>query len=72
MSQSINFTPSNKVDTNYIKITQLVTDLAKNTIDYHQPKFTINFSDGFDTKILNTALVILDPDSNSIKFNFEK
>ncbi|MBI1931710.1 MAG: Ig-like domain-containing protein [Ignavibacteriales bacterium] len=72
LSQSINFTPSNKVDTNYIKITQLVTDLAKNTIDYHQPKFIINFSDGFDTKILNTALVILDPDSNSIKFNFEK
>ncbi|MBK7106318.1 MAG: Ig-like domain-containing protein [Ignavibacteriae bacterium] len=72
LSQSINFTPSEKADTNIIKISKLNTPFNSNTIDYQSPNFIINFSDAFDISNLSNDIKFLNPDSSEITFNFSK
>ncbi|MBK8946023.1 MAG: Ig-like domain-containing protein [Ignavibacteriae bacterium] len=72
VNSSNSFTPSEKVDTNFIKISKLVTEYTSNTIDYQSPSFIINFSDALSDSNISNKIAFLDPDSNSISFNFIK
>ncbi|MFZ1290608.1 MAG: Ig-like domain-containing protein [Melioribacteraceae bacterium] len=70
ISQSINFTPSEKADTNYIKISKINTLFNSSTIDYQSPNFSIIFSDAFSISDLPKSITFLDPDSNIVPYTF--
>jgi hypothetical protein len=70
--QEISFTPNEKADTNYIKISKVVTEYNNNTIDYESPEFEINFSDGFDISNAKEGIIFYDLDSSKIPAEIER
>lgn len=64
--ESINFTPSDKVDTTAVKISRIIAPLTNNMIYYLSPTFSISFSDAFNKSVYNKGINFYDSDSNTI------
>lgn len=70
--QENSFTPSEKVDTNSIKISKVITLYNDNTIDYLKPNFDIVFTDAFEIENVNSAVSFYDTDSNKLPIEISK
>ncbi len=68
-SQTIDFVVSEKPDTNAIDLSRIETPYEKSLIDYLSPKFTIYFTDGFDTTLSTNSISMLTKDSIEIPFS---
>ena len=68
--QTINFVASDKLDTNAIVVSRIETPYEKSLIDYLSPKFSIYFSDGFDTRLSSNAISMFTRDSTEIPLSF--
>ncbi len=72
VSENTSFIASSKPDTNIIKLDKIETPFEKSQIDYLNPSFTLNFSDGFETSNFSDAISILTPDSINVPFTYLK
>lgn len=68
-SKTIDFVVSNKPDTNAIAISRIETPYEKLLIDYLSPKFSIYFTDGFDTTLSTNSISVLSKDSIEVPFS---
>ncbi len=72
VSENTNFIASDKPDTNAVTFGNIETVFEKSQIDYLEPEFTLNFSDGFESPSLSKAITMLTPDSNNVPLSFTK
>ncbi len=69
--ESKSFTPSDKPDTNAVRINRINSPLKSGIIDYLNPEFDVLFTDAFDTTKAKRGILFFDKDSNKIPINMK-
>ncbi len=69
--ESIDFTVSDKPDTNAPKLSTIVTKYRGNTIDFLNPEFTLMFTDAIDTLKAKKGIKLFDKDSLAVPLTID-